>query len=69
MLDNTLSTHLFSIFTVTFLSLARWSLERDEPMGSSMRFGDRGLLFYAFLLGFIPFIALLVLVLTPSEEA
>ena len=46
MLDNELSSRSFSTFT-TFLSLARWSPERDEAAGSSARFGDRGLLFYS----------------------
>lgn len=43
MLDNELSNRLISIYIKT--SLARWSLERDEATGSSVDFGERGLLF------------------------
>ncbi len=50
MLDNIPFCHPLSSLTTTFLSLARWSLEREETMGSSVRFGDRGLRFDTFLL-------------------
>ncbi|GLD67588.1 glycogen synthase kinase-3 beta isoform X1, partial [Lates japonicus] len=43
MLDNELSNRLISIYIKTFLSLARWSLERDEATGSSVDFGERGI--------------------------
>lgn len=48
MIHSILLSHLFSIYIKA--SLARWSLEWDEVMGS-VRFGDRGLLFKHFLWG------------------
>lgn len=54
MLENISSIHLFSILIATFLSLALWSLELDEASGSSMRFGQRGLLLLFFFFFFLP---------------
>lgn len=56
MLCDIISGLLFYFFiTVAFQSLARWSLERDQEMGSSVRFGDRGLLFQTSLIGYFSF--------------
>lgn len=51
MIKSILLSHLFSINIKTFRSLARWSLECNEVMGSCVRFGDRGLLFILFVYG------------------